>query len=104
MNFSKEEECTILQKQRLINESINIMQSLLTKHFPKVRGFQGTVIGKLQEFDVIPTEKNYIQILHDSLLYWVCVASTESREKDNEIHNLYDSLKKKHISKDLPHK
>ena len=25
----------------------------------------------------------------------------ESREKDNEIHYLYDSLKKKHISKDV---
>ena len=101
MNFSKEEECTILGKQMLTDESINIAQRLLSKQFPKVCGFQDTVIGKLQGFDVIPTEKNYIQILHDSSLHWVCVANMESRKKNNEIHYLYDSLKKKHISKDV---
>ena len=101
MNFSKEEECTILGKQMLTDESINIAQSLLSKQFPKVCGFQDTVIGNLQEFDVIPTEKNYIQILHDLSLHWVCVANMESRRKDNEIHYLYDSLKKKHILKDV---
>ena len=85
----------------LIDESINVAQSLLSKQFLKVCGFQETVIGKLQEFDVIPTEKNYIQILHDSSLHWVCVANMESRKKNNEIHYLYDSLKKKHISKDV---
>ena len=66
----------------------NIAQSLLSKQFPKVCGFQDTVIGKLQEFDVIPTEKNYIQIVHNSSLHWVCVANMESRKKDNEIHYL----------------
>ena len=101
MNFSEEEKCTILRKQMLNDESINITQSLLSKQFPKVFGFQKTVIGKLQEFHVILTKKNYIQILHDSSLHWVCVANMESRKKDNEIHYLYDSLKKKHISKDV---
>ena len=96
MNFSKEEECTILGKQMLTDESINIAQSLLSKQSPKVCGFQDTVIGKLHEFDVIPIEKNYIQILDDSSLHWVCVANMESRKKDNEIHYLHDSLKKKH--------
>ena len=101
MNFSKEEECTILGKKMLTNESTNTAQSLLSKQFPKVCGFQDTLIGKLQEFDVIPTEMNYIQILHDSSLHWVSVANMESRKKDNEMHYLYDSLKKKHISKDV---
>ena len=81
MNFSKEEECTILGKQMLTDESINIAQSLLSKQFPKLCGFQDTVTGKLQEFDVIPTEKNYIQILHDSSLHWVCVATMESKKR-----------------------
>ena len=58
---------------------------------------------ELQKFNVIPTEKNYIQILHDSSLHWVCVANMESRKKGNEIHYLYNSLKKKHISKDVTH-
>ena len=99
MNFSKEEECTILGKKMLTNESTNTAQSLLSKQFPKVCGFQDTLIGKLQEFDVIPTEMNYIQILHDSSLHWVSVANMESRKKDNEMHYLYDSLKKKHIER-----
>ena len=86
MNFSKEEECTILGKQMLTDESINIAQRLLSKPFPKVCGFQDTVIGKLQEFDVIPTEKNYIQILHDSSLHWVCAANMKSRKTDNQIN------------------
>ena len=79
----------------------NIAQSLLSKQFPKVCGFQDTVIGKLQEFDVIPTEKNYIQIMHNSSLHWVCVANMESRKKDNEMHYLFNSLKTKRISKDV---
>ena len=31
MNFSNEKECTILEKQMLTDESINITQSLLSK-------------------------------------------------------------------------
>ena len=94
MNFSEEEECTIRGKQILTDESINIAQSLLSKQFLKVCSFQNTVIGKLQEFDVIPTGKSYIQILHDSSLHWVCLAIMESRKKDKEIHYLYDSISK----------
>ena len=101
MNFSKEQGCTILRKHMLTDESINIVQSLLSKQFPKICSFQDTVMGKLEELDLIPTEKNYTQILHDSSLHWVCVANMESRKKDNEIHYLYDSLKKRHISKDV---
>ena len=56
MNLSKEEECTILGKQMLTHESINIAQSLLSKQFLKVCGFQDTFIGKIQEFVVISTE------------------------------------------------
>ena len=74
----------------LTDESINIAQSLLSKQFRKVCGFQDTVIGKLQEFGVIPTENNYNQILHDSSLHCICVANMESRRKDDEIHYLYD--------------
>ena len=88
--MSKEEEDIILGKQMLTDKSIDNAQSLLLKQFSKICGFQDTVIGKLQEFDVIPTEKNYIQILHDSSLHWVCVANMESRKKGNEIHYLYN--------------
>ena len=80
MNFSNEKECTILEKQMLTDEFINITQSQ--------NSFQRSVVSKTQ-------------ILHDSSLHWVCVANMESRKKDNEIHYLYDSLKKRHISKDV---
>ena len=50
---------------------------------------------------MILTEKNYIQISHGSSLRRVCVANILSRKKDNEIGYLYDSLKVKHISKDV---
>ena len=92
INLSKEEEYIILGKQMLTDKSIHNAQNLLLKQSSKICGFQDTVIGKFQEFDVIPTEKNYFQILHDSSLHWVCVANMESREKDNEIHYLYDVL------------
>ena len=94
--MSKEEEDIILGKQVFTDKSIHSVQSLLSKQFSKICGFQDTV-------DVIPTEKNYIQILHDSSLHWVCLANMESRKEDNEIHCLYDvfSLKKKHISKNV---
>ena len=83
--FLKRRGTHYLGKQMLTDEFINIEQSLLSRQFPKICGFEDTVIGKLQEFDVIPTEKKYIQILHDLPVHWVCIANMESRKKDNEI-------------------
>ena len=74
MNFSKEEECTILGQQMFTDQCINMVQGLLSKQFPKISPFQDTVIGK-----------NY---LADFSLHWVCVANMESRKKYNEIHYL----------------
>ena len=70
MNFSKEEERTILGKWMLTDESINIAKSLLSKQFQKICGFQDTVTWILQGIDLIPTWKN---------LHRVCVANMESR-------------------------
>ena len=39
--------------------------------------------------------------MHHSSLHWVCAANKESRQKDNEIHYLYDGSKKKLISKNV---
>ena len=70
MNFSKEEERTILGKWMLTDESINIAKTLLSKQFQKISGFQDTVTWILQGIDLIPTWKN---------LHRVCVANMESR-------------------------
>ena len=99
--FSKEEEDVIDQREMLSDESINVAQNLLSSQFPEIKGLQDTVLGKLQEFDVINKDKSYIQILHAGSLHWVCVANTLPQKTDNEIHYLYDSLKKKHISRDV---
>ena len=44
--FSSKEKATILKKQMLTDESINIAQNILKKQFPKIAGLQDTVIGK----------------------------------------------------------
>ena len=44
--FSSEEKATILNKQLLTDELINIAQNILKMKFRKIAGFQETVIGK----------------------------------------------------------
>ena len=83
----------------LTDESINIAQSLLSKQFPKICRFQDAVIGKLQEFEVILTEKNYIQIIHGSSLHWFCVANMESRKKGSGIGYLYEFKSETYIER-----
>ena len=58
--FSSEEKATILNKQMLTDESINIAQNTLKKQFPKIAGLQDIVIRKTQVFDIIRNEQKYI--------------------------------------------
>ena len=44
----------------LTDESINIVQNILKKRFPKIAGLQDTVIGKTKAFDIIRNEERYI--------------------------------------------
>ena len=50
--FSPEEKATILNKQMLTDESINIAQNILEKQFSKIAGLQDTVIGRTQALDM----------------------------------------------------
>ena len=43
--FSSEEKATILNTQMLTDESMNIAQNVVKKHFPKIAWLQDTVIG-----------------------------------------------------------
>ena len=58
--FSSEEKATILNKQMLTDESINIALNTLKKQFPKITGLQDIVIRKTQVFDIIRIEQKYI--------------------------------------------
>ena len=50
-------------RNMLFNESINLAQNLLKEQFPELSGFQDTVIGKTQSFDIVKTNGNFIQLL-----------------------------------------
>ena len=90
--FSSEEKSTILNKQMLTDESINIAQNILKKQFSKNAGLQDTVIGKTQAFDMIRNEEKYIQILHAGSFHWIYVANTQKNKTDDNYCQIYDSL------------
>ena len=90
--FSLEEKATILNKQMLTDESINIAQNILKKQFPKIAGLQDTVIGKTQAFDIIRNEEKYIQILYAGSFHWIRVANTQKNKTDNSYCQICDSL------------
>ena len=102
LKFSKEEEWIIRGNRMLTDESINIAQNLLAEKFPQYEGFQDTVLGNAQSYNVIRQNSKYIQILNSaSKCHWVCVANTNSTKSSNEQHYIYDSLSGKHISSDI---
>ncbi len=81
---------TIEDNHILTDESINISQSILSNMFPDLKGFQDTVIGATLTFDIVPQESEFIQILHDGDLHWVCISHCLNPHKKGI--NLYDSL------------
>ena len=99
--FSMEEKETILSKHMLTDESINIAQNLLLSQFPKISGFQDTVIGKTQQFEIIKSDEPFIQNLHAGSLHWVCVANMNKNKKNNEECQLFDSLSSGTVCSDV---
>ena len=91
LKFTNEER-KILQKHMLSDESINSAQILLKEPFPEISGFQDTVIGKIQSFNMVKTDENLIQLLHVGSLHWVCVANVSENKRRNGECQLYDSL------------
>lgn len=81
---------TIEENHMLTDESINILQNILSNMFPDLKGFQDTVIGATLTFDIVPQESEFIQILHDRDLHWVCISHCLNPHKKGI--NLYDSL------------
>ena len=101
LKFSEYEKDIIQNGEMLIDESINIAQNLLKEQFPHFAGLYDTLLGKTQEFDVIPSDQPFIQILHVGSLHWVCAGNTECTSDNNQLHFLYDSLSGKNVSLDV---
>ena len=80
------------------DESINLAQNLLKEQFPEIFGFQDTVIGMIQSFDIIKTDGNFIYLLHVGSLHWVCVANVS---ENNGECQLYDTLSNGKVSPDV---
>ena len=77
------------------------MQNLLKVQFPEISGFQDTVIGKTQSFNIGKTNENFIQLLHLGSLHWVCVANVSENKSHNGECQLYDSLSNGKVFSDV---
>ena len=57
----------------LTDESSNLAQILLVKQFPGILGLRGTCLGKMHQFEIIPLDKPYIQLLHAGFMHSVFI-------------------------------
>ena len=96
--LSDQEERIIMKNEMLTDESINLAQNHLHEAFPSNSGLQDTAIGATQTFNVV--SGNFIQILHDGNLHWVCTSniSFDSPTDVSDI-NVYDSYNHGYITK-----
>ena len=92
LKFTNEERNIVLQKHMLSDESINLAQNLLKEQFPKISGFQDTVIGKTQSSNIVKTNDKFIQLFHVGSLNWVYVASVSENKSHNGGCQLYGSF------------
>ena len=91
-DLSKEEESTILNDGMLTDQSIDMVQKLLSDKFPDLDGLHDTVVGPSNAFPIVKTYKKYVQILHTGRLHWVCTANLDKSRSDNSSSLLYDSM------------
>ena len=101
LKFTNEERNIILQKHMLSDESINSAQNLLKEQFPDISGFQDTMMGKTQSFDIVKTNENFIHLFHVGSLHWVCVANLSENKSHNGECQLDDSLSNGNVSPDV---
>ena len=82
----------------LTDKSINLAQNHLHEAFPSISGLQDTAIGATQTFNAV--SGNFIQILHDGNLHWVCTSniSFDSPTDVSDI-NVYGSYNHGYITK-----
>ena len=86
----------IIQNKWLSDESINLAQTILFKHFPLISGFEDTTLAPLNMFSVQTGE--FVQVLHENN-HWVTFSSPT--ERATSVVHLYDSLQKESLNKNL---
>ena len=57
---------------------INSAQNVLVKQFSGVLGLRNTCLGKMHQFEVIPVDKPYIQLLQPGSMRCVCTSNIET--------------------------
>ena len=91
-DLSKEEEYTILNDGILTDQSIDMVQKMLSDKIPDLDGLHDTVVGPSNAFPIVKTYKKYVQILYTDRLHWVCTANLDKSRSDNSSSLLYDSM------------
>ena len=76
---------------------------MIHEQFPYIGGLTDCSIGKCQQFDIVPRENGYIQILHAGSMHWICVANMTSGKSSNQVHYVFDSLFSRKIQQDVIH-
>ena len=75
----------------LTDESINLAQNLLAKQYPGNSGLIDTCLEKMNQFEIYPVDKPYIQLLHALPKHWVCISNMETNKRGNVTHYVYNS-------------
>ena len=74
--------------EMLADESINLAMNI--SHI--IGGLTDSSKSKCQQFDIVPRENNYIQILHAGSIPWICVANMTSGLFGQPVDNGVDFL------------
>ena len=92
-------EARLVQRNEMLTvDSINLAQSLLREMFPNLKGLQNVARGAVQAFE--PVSGDFIQILHDGNLHWVCTSNVSfGVSKDPAAVAMYDSMNQGYVAK-----
>ena len=92
-------EARLVQRHEMLTvDSINLAQNILHEMFPHLKGLQTVARGAVQAF--LPVNGDFIQILHDGSLHWVCTGNISlTGGKDPAAVNMYDSMNQGFIAK-----
>ena len=103
MLFSDDEKELIEGNEMLTDESINLAISLIHEQLPHIGGLTDSSIGKYQQFDIVPRENGYIQILQACSRHWIYVANMTSGKSSYQVHCVFDSSFLRKIQQDVIH-
>lgn len=96
-----QEELSVISNDKMLTDmSINCAQNILHETFPSIAGLEETTIGSKLLFTAHKQE--FVQILHDGNLHWVCVSNIGCRKGEiNYYDSLYCERIKPHVQKQI---